>query len=65
MTQQQTILLHLEIYGSISFKQAYGYYSIQRLSAHIFFLRKMGYNIQSIWLRSIDGKRFKKYIYVK
>lgn len=47
MNQNQTILNHLNEYGTISPKVAFEVYGIMRLAARIADLRKLGYDIIS------------------
>lgn len=47
MTQNQTILRHLQDHGHITSLESFGTYRITRLSARIYDLRRMGYEIIS------------------
>lgn len=47
MTQEERVLEHLKKNGKISQKSAIRLYSIYRLSARIYILRKWGYNIET------------------
>lgn len=47
MTQEERVLKHLFEKGKISQKGAIRLYSIYRLSARIYTLRKCGYNIET------------------
>jgi hypothetical protein len=47
MTQEERVLKHLFEKGKISQKGAIRLYSIYRLSARIYTLRKYGYNIET------------------
>lgn len=42
---KQAILTHIVVHGGITSAEAFEHYGITRLSARIFDLRKMGYNI--------------------
>ena len=48
MTQKDRVLRHLRDFGSITSMEAYNEYGITRLSAVIFNLREMGYNIKTV-----------------
>lgn len=48
MSQCETILRHMMIYGQITTMDAFGDYGITRLSGRIWDLRKAGYNITSV-----------------
>lgn len=52
--QRQAILDHLENKGSITSIEAFSRYGVTRLSAIIFDLRGMGYDIQTIPLETIN-----------
>lgn len=45
MTQSDMVLRHMQIYGSISAKEAMEEYGIMRLGARIYDLKKLGYPI--------------------
>lgn len=47
MTQKELVLRHLQDFGSITSMDAFNDYGITRLSAVIFDLRALGYNIES------------------
>ena len=45
MTQSDMVLRHMQIYGSITGKEAMDEYGIMRLGARIYDLKKLGYSI--------------------
>lgn len=69
ISQRLVILKHLQQYGCISSWEAIKEYGITRLSAVIFDLRQMGYNIPDRWVSFInrygEPTRFKEYLYRK
>ena len=50
ISQCKTIIEHLNAYGSITQKEAVADYGIYRLSARIFDLRDLGYDIKTVML---------------
>ena len=61
-TQEETVLEHMRRYGSITSMTAFERYSITRLAAKIFVLRKAGYDIDMVWETSQYGTRYGRYI---
>lgn len=57
VTQNDTVLLHLQQFGEITALQAISHYQITRLSARIYELREAGYRIESKKQHDGDGKR--------
>lgn len=65
VTQNDTVLLHLQQFGEINALQAFSRYQITRLSARIYELRQAGYCIESVKERSTDDGQsgcFARYI---
>ena len=65
VTQNDTVLMHLQQFGDITALQAFSRYQITRLSARIYELRQAGYCIESVKERSEeDGQSgcFARYI---
>lgn len=52
VTQNDTVLMHLQQFGEITALQAFTRYQITRLSARIYELRQAGYCIESVKERS-------------
>lgn len=46
--QTQAVLNHLQIYGSITSREAFEMYGVTRLSARIYDFRKLGYVIETV-----------------
>lgn len=65
VTQNDTVLMHLQQYGDITALQAFSRYQITRLSARIYELRQAGYCIESVKERNEDDGQsgcFARYI---
>jgi len=58
--QEKTILNHLKD-RTITAMESVQMYGIYRLSARIYNLRQLGYNIVSHRMRTAEGKNFAKY----
>lgn len=54
ISQEMMVLDHLKNIGPISQRIAVNRYSIYRLSGRIFNLRRLGYQIDSVWQESIN-----------
>lgn len=54
ITKKKMVLDHLKKYGSITSLEAIENYGATRLSAIIFNLRKQGYNIDTVDIKSVD-----------
>lgn len=69
ITQTERILRHLQDFGKISSWEAIREYGITRLSAKIYDIKKMGYEIKTEWYfiknRYGEPVHFKKYSLVK
>lgn len=52
MTQTEVVLDHLEKYGSLTSAEAFSLYGITRLSAWVKNLRKDGYKIETVWIKT-------------
>lgn len=65
VSQRMMILKHLKNRGSITSWQAFEEYGATRLSAIIFDLRKMGFDIDDMWEEFVnrygETVRFKRY----
>ena len=61
ITQGDIVLLHLREYGSITSMEAFKLYDMTRLSAVVFELREMGYNIPMTMEKSKNGKMYGRY----
>ena len=57
MTQEQTILNHLQKYGSITALEAVEKYRIMRLASRISDLRQAGYKINTDFEKSRKGEK--------
>lgn len=65
MTQRETIVEHLDKFGSISPLEARHVYGIERLASRIDELRQAGAAITSTIKRDARGKRYAEYRYGK
>lgn len=54
ITKKKMVLDHLKKHGSITSLEAIENYGATRLSAIIFNLRKQGYNIDTVDIKSVD-----------
>lgn len=63
-TQCKQILEYMDKHGSISSLEALVEFGCMRLSARIFDLRELGWNIRSI-MTTHNGKKFARYILVE
>lgn len=54
MTQNEMVLRHMQIYGSITQREAMEKYAIMRLGARIYDLKKMGHDISKIEVKSVN-----------
>ena len=61
MTQLQKVKYHLENYGSISPLEAQSNYTIWRLAAVIYDLKKLGHDIHSTLRTAPSGSRYAVY----
>lgn len=66
VTKRGLVLQHLQTHGSITTWQACQYYNATRLSAIIFDLRKMGYNIESEkwYAKDLNGNTMTYCVYI-
>lgn len=60
-SQEDIVLHHMKEYGSITSVQAFEKYSITRLAAVIFNLRREGWDIAMVREISRSGKRYGRY----
>jgi len=60
-SQNQIVLNHLINHGSITQKQCWDMYRIERLSARIYDLKKRGKSITAIYHRLNNGCRYAEY----
>lgn len=60
-TQNQKILNHLRMYGTLTSLEAFQMYQITRLSGRIHELRKQGYNIIKERRKAINGAVYAAY----
>lgn len=61
MTQNDTVLHHMQTLGSITALEAIGVYRIYRLAARIRELRLMGYPIKTERRKDASGKCYARY----
>ncbi|HCW92800.1 MAG TPA: hypothetical protein DHM44_03870 [Flexistipes sinusarabici] len=61
-SQNQIVLSHLVNYGSITQKQCWDMYRIERLSARIYDLKRRGKSISAIYHRLDNGCRYAEYV---
>lgn len=68
VTQNETVLMHLQQFGDITAMQAFTRYQITRLSARIFDLKKAGHTIDAAKQRN-DGEGqsgcYARYVLIK
>ena len=62
LSQNKTVLKHLNEFGKITSWEAIKLYRITRLSAIIFNLKEKGHDINSLECISKEGTRFARYI---
>ena len=66
MTQSDMVLRHMKIYGSITPREALDQYAIMRLGARIYDLKRMGYKIITMNIKTEnrfgDPVHFARYI---
>ena len=65
INKSNEVLNHLKSYGQIDSWTAIQKFRATRLSAIIYNLRRIGYDIESKWKGTSDGSRFVKYILIK
>jgi len=54
MTQNEMVLRHMQIYGSITPREAMEQYAIMRIGARIYDLKKMGHDISKTEVKSVN-----------
>lgn len=64
MAQWEKVLHYMEYYGGITSMDAFRFLGITRLSARIWELRRMGYEIESVPIHK-NGVTFDKYVIKK
>jgi hypothetical protein len=63
MTQRETILNHLQKYGSISPLEARHVYGIERLASRVDELRQSGFKLTTSIKKDAKGKRYAEYAF--
>lgn len=63
--QARTVLLHMRNHEHISPMEALMVYSISRLAACVYEIRKAGYKVHSQFVRDDAGHKYTKYSLVK
>lgn len=61
MSQQQTMLRHMQEFGSISPMEAFRLYGCTRLGGHVFFLRRKGWRIRTERRKAKSGGMYAVY----
>lgn len=61
MTQNEMLLHHMRVHGSITTMEAFSLYGVTRLSARIWELRKAGHNVIKTMETNKNGKTYARY----
>lgn len=61
MTQNEMLLHHMRVHGSVTTMEAFSKYGVTRLSARIWELRKAGHTIVRMMEKNDNGKTYARF----